>query len=73
VKVLTPRQIDVIEAVARRPDTRLPEIALDLGISPNTLQGHLMNIRQRLGVHKSRDVAEEAFKLGIVRMRKRVR
>lgn len=71
VKVLTRRQIEVIEAVARHPDAVLPEIALDLGISPNTLQGHLTNIRQRLGVHKSRDVAEEAYKLGIVRMRKR--
>ncbi|MHB8432265.1 MAG: LuxR C-terminal-related transcriptional regulator [Candidatus Tyrphobacter sp.] len=73
VKVLTPRQIDVIEAVARRPNALLPEVASDLGISPNTLQGHLTNIRQRLGVHKSRDVAEEAFKLGIVRMRPRAR
>lgn len=72
-KVLTPRQIDVIEAVARRSEALLPEIALDLGISPNTLQGHLTNIRQRFGVHKSRDIAEEALKLGIIRIRKRIR
>lgn len=71
IQVFTPRQIDVIEAFTRRPKALLPEIASELGISPNTLQGHLTNIRQRLGVNKSCDVAEEAFKLGIVRMRRR--
>jgi DNA-binding NarL/FixJ family response regulator len=71
VKVLTERQIDVVEAFARRPTALLPEIAFELGISPNTLQGHLSDIRQRLGVHSSRDIAEAAIALGVVRARGR--
>lgn len=73
IQSLTERQVEVIQACARRPNGLLPEIAADLGISPNTLQGHLTNIRQRLGVNKSRDVAEEAFNRGIIRTRKRSR
>jgi len=56
-----------------RAGRALPEIADELGISANTLQGHLTNIRQRLGVNKSREIAEAAFNLGIVHLGRRSR
>lgn len=71
VIALTPRQIEVIEALARHPNTHLPVVASDLGISPHTLIGHLMKIRHRMGVRLSSSVAAEAQKLGIIRSRAR--
>jgi DNA-binding NarL/FixJ family response regulator len=69
IQGLTERQIDVIEACARHPKGLNAEMAADLGISKHTLEGHLLKIRQRLGVYKTRDIPEEALNRGIIRRR----
>lgn len=44
---LTPRQLEVVELVAR--GKRYPEIGRLLGISPHTVKNHAENAKDRIG------------------------
>lgn len=63
ITALTPRKIEIIEALARNPNEPLQTVADKLGISVNTLGGHLAQIRHRTGARLSRNVPQEYKKL----------
>lgn len=63
IMALTARKVEVIEAFAHHPNAPFPTIAAELGISLSTLKGHLAQIRNRTGAHKSRNAPQEYKKL----------
>lgn len=61
--VLTPRQKDVLAAVARGLSTK--EIARELAISPKTVEFHRGQISERLDVHDIAAMVKAAIRLGL--------
>jgi two-component system NarL family response regulator len=63
---LTPREIEVLHLVAR--GMRNKEIAGDLKISDETVQGHVKNILAKLSVHDRTEAVAVAVRRGIVHL-----
>jgi DNA-binding NarL/FixJ family response regulator len=62
-KILSPREISVLMAVAENQDDAT--IAQRLGITPNTVCTHRRNIRQKLNAHNDRDLVKYARQWGL--------
>jgi len=63
VRLLTPREIEVVRMAGRGLRTRA--IATQLGISENTIKAHLGNIYAKLGVHGRLDLYRFALDKGL--------
>lgn len=63
---LTPRELDVLKLVAN--GLRNKEIAASLGISEETVQGHMKNILAKLGVNDRTKAAIVAAQRGIIHL-----
>jgi DNA-binding NarL/FixJ family response regulator len=63
---LTNREVEVLQLVAR--GKRNKEIAADLGISDETVQGHVKNILAKLSVHDRTEAVSVAIRRGIVHL-----
>ena len=63
---LTPREIEVLHLVAK--GKRNKEIAADLEISDETVQGHVKNILAKLSVHDRTEAVAVAVRRGIVHL-----
>ena len=63
---LTNREIEVLQLVAR--GMRNKEIAADLKISDETVQGHVKNILAKLSVHDRTEAVAIAIRRGIVHL-----
>ncbi len=63
-KSLTPRQLEVLQALARGASTQ--EIATSLGISIETVRNYVRAILRGLGVHSRLEAVVEGRRLGIV-------
>ena len=61
---LSPREHEVLAALAR--GERLPGIARSMAISAGTVQTHIRNIRQKLGVSSQLEAVVEAYRLGLI-------
>ena len=61
---LTPREREVLRAVAEGQETI--EIAVDLGITPGTVQSHVKNVLAKLGVHSKIEAVRLAWRDGLV-------
>jgi DNA-binding CsgD family transcriptional regulator len=53
--LLTPRELEVLQAIARGETTRT--VAADLAISPLTVRSHIKNLLRKLGVHSRLEAA----------------
>ncbi len=65
---LTPREREVLQALARGLDNR--QAARYLQISPNTLRTHLQNIMDKLNVHSKLEAVVLALKHGLIEVGK---
>jgi two-component system NarL family response regulator len=63
---LTPREVEVLHLVAR--GMRNKEIAAELRISDETVQGHVKNILAKLSVHDRTEAVAVAIRRGIVHL-----
>jgi DNA-binding NarL/FixJ family response regulator len=63
---LTPRELDVLQLIAA--GRRNKEIARDLNISEETVQGHVKNILSKLAVHDRTEAVAVAVRRGIVHL-----
>ncbi len=61
---LSPRQIEVLEMVARGRTNK--EIAVDLGVRPKTVMHHAAEIYRRLGVRNRTEAVAAARRLGLL-------
>ena len=61
---LTPRQLEVLQALARGESTK--QIAASLGISIETVRNYVRAVLRGLGVHSRLEAVVEARRLGIV-------
>jgi len=61
---LTARELDVLRLIAR--GLRNKEIAVQLGISEETAQGHVKNILSKFGLHDRTEAVAVAVRRGIV-------
>ena len=61
---LTPRQVDVLRLVAQGLTDK--EVAAQLVVSPRTVQGHLRNIYDRLGVNSRTAASRIAIEKGLI-------
>lgn len=66
VQSLTPRQIEVLQALADGRTSR--QIANDLYISVRTVQNHIANILRRLGVHRQLQALVMAIRYDVVKV-----
>jgi DNA-binding NarL/FixJ family response regulator len=64
--LLTPREIEVLQAFAQGRSTR--EVAQDLVISPKTVQSHVERILTKLEVHSKLDAVVLALRHGVLRL-----
>jgi DNA-binding NarL/FixJ family response regulator len=60
----TPRELDVLRALARGRDTAT--IASELGIALHTVEWHLRHVIEKLGVHSKLQAVVAAARLGII-------
>jgi DNA-binding NarL/FixJ family response regulator len=65
---LTPREREVLQALARGLDNR--DAAVQLKISPNTLRTHLQNVMGKLHVHSKLEAVVIALKHGLIDVEK---
>lgn len=63
LRVLTPRELDVLEGLVRGHPNKT--IAFDLGISPRTVEVHRANLMQKLEVASLSEALRVAFAAGI--------
>jgi DNA-binding NarL/FixJ family response regulator len=68
VEPLTPREREVLQALARGLDNR--QAATFLQISPNTLRTHLQNVMSKLRVHSKLEAVVIALKHGLIEVGK---
>lgn len=61
---LTPRQIEVLTAMARMPDFQYADLARQLNISSSTLRKHLTNAYHALNVHSNKAAIMRFIELG---------
>jgi len=62
--VLTDRELDVLERMAR--GLTQPEIAADLGVSPETVKSYARELYSKLGAHDRAGALNEARRLGLL-------
>jgi DNA-binding NarL/FixJ family response regulator len=62
---LTPRELEVLEILVRGGSN--PQIARELGLSPNTVRTHVQSILTKLQVRSRLEAAAFAVRFGIVR------
>jgi two-component system, NarL family, response regulator NreC len=62
---LSPRQLDVLRLVAQ--GKRMKEIAVELGISVRTVEGHKSQLQQVLGVEGTAELVRFAIRRGVIR------
>jgi len=65
LKVLTPRQRDVLKLIAEGNSTK--QIALTLKISVKTVETHRMRLTDRLDIHDTAGLVRYAIKAGLIR------
>lgn len=65
VKLLTPRQREVLQLIAEGRSTK--EIAKDLGVSVNTVKTHRLKLMEKLGVHEITGVVRYAVRVGVIK------
>ena len=65
VKLLTPRQREVLQLIAEGNSTK--EIATMLDISVNTVKTHRLKLMEKLGVHEITGVVRYAVKVGLIK------
>ena len=63
-EALTARETEVLRLAAR--GLSLPQIALELSISPRTAETHRANFMRKLGLHNQTDVVRYAIRHGIL-------
>lgn len=68
IEPLTPREREVLQALARGLDNR--QAAIQLRISPNTLRTHLQNAMSKLRVHSKLEAVVLALKHGLIEVGK---
>lgn len=61
---LTPRELEVLQLIVAGKSNK--EIALILGVSPNTIGVHRANIMDRLDIHNAAELAAYAVRNGLV-------
>ena len=61
---LTPRQSEVLTAVARGLSN--PDVAAELGVSESTVRTHLRVMFRTLGVRSRTEAAAEARRIGLI-------
>jgi two-component system nitrate/nitrite response regulator NarL len=59
---LTPREIEILQRMADGGSTE--QIAVELGMSRNTLRTHVQNILTKLGVHSKLEALVQAIRYG---------
>jgi DNA-binding NarL/FixJ family response regulator len=62
----TPRELDVLRALARGLDTE--SIATELGIALHTVEWHLRHVIEKLGVHSKLQAVVAAARMGIIEL-----
>lgn len=66
LRSITPRQRQVLQRVAQGRSSK--EIALELGISPRTVDTHRADLMERLGARDAIGMLREAARLGLITM-----
>ena len=61
---LTPRETDVLRALAR--GRTYVQVADELGVSPNTVASHVKNLYRKLGVRSARSAVWRGFELRLL-------
>lgn len=64
LKVLSPRELEVLELVAQSHST--PEIAEQLGLSPKTVSRHRERIMKKLNLHSATELVKFAIRTGLI-------
>jgi DNA-binding NarL/FixJ family response regulator len=63
---LTPRELEILQHIVAGKSNK--EIALDLGLSANTVSVHRANIMDALGMHKTAELVVYAIRNGLVNL-----
>lgn len=64
--ILTPRQLEVLNAIVKDPNSSYAQYAEQLGITESTWDSHLCNIYNRLGVNTITAAILRAVELGLI-------
>ncbi|MCP5096843.1 MAG: response regulator transcription factor [Chloroflexi bacterium] len=64
--VLTPRQLEIVQTIAKSPDKSYAQHAANLGIRESSLRNHLTNINKILGAQNLTGCIIRCLQLGIV-------